>query len=614
MATDLDLIRSYYASFDEWGRLDAAEGALEFQRACALLRRHLPSGSRVLDLGGGPGRYAAALAAEGHRVVLADLSPELLETARKKLGELGVLDRIESIDAVNATDLDRYDEGQFDAVVAFGPFYHLLEPAERSRAAAEIRRVLRDGGLVFAAFISRASGVMGLLDRAADRPEQAGPATLREAATTGRFRNESTSGFQEGYYPLPDEVAAEFRMQCFVPVETVSLRALAHGRARQIEELSPELRSEVHRLLDAWAADPHVVATCGHAVFVGRKAGFGSGSSRSFPSRPAVEDRALYELTWNGRALPVVALACELGLLDHLAKEPLTIRQVGDWLAVQARAAEAMVAVLAAAGFLARDGHGRFAPTALTRVYLLESSPLRHPYLIAGPHEVLDRLRESFSRGGAPVESTMVDMPEQSVDEARPFIDDMHRITLAAATGLGELPVFGRIQRLLDVAGGSGSLCCGIAAHHPEIRCTLLDLPAVCAIAEENIARYGLDDRIRAVPGDMFRDPWPGGHDGVLFGNIFHDWDPERCRRLARTAFESLEPGGMVFLHEMLLDETKDGPLLVACFSINMLLYEHGKQYTLSELRAFLEEAGFEDVAAVPSFGYYSLVSARKPA
>jgi ubiquinone/menaquinone biosynthesis C-methylase UbiE len=85
METKLDKVRAYYGSFDEWGRLDSPEGVRELARALEFLEEKLAPGARVLDLGGGPGRYTIELARRGHRVVLADLSPAQLEIARRKL-------------------------------------------------------------------------------------------------------------------------------------------------------------------------------------------------------------------------------------------------------------------------------------------------------------------------------------------------------------------------------------------------------------------------------------------------------------------------------------------------------------------------------------------------
>ncbi len=79
---------AYYASLGEreWQRLERpADGAVEYAVTLAALERHLTRDSAILDIGGGPGRYAIALAERGHRVTLADLSAEMLEIAREKV-------------------------------------------------------------------------------------------------------------------------------------------------------------------------------------------------------------------------------------------------------------------------------------------------------------------------------------------------------------------------------------------------------------------------------------------------------------------------------------------------------------------------------------------------
>jgi S-adenosylmethionine-dependent methyltransferase len=270
METDLDKIRTYYASFDEWGRLDAPEGARELAHTLEILADKLAPGARVLDLGGGPGRYAIELAKHGHRVVLADLSPELLEVARRRVAESDV-PGVESFDVVSATDLGRYADGSFDAVIAFGPFYHLVSEPERRRAAAEICRVLVSHGQAFVAFIPRLSGLIGLIDRAANRPAQVSDAVLRTAADTGVFANLALSGFQEGYYPVPSEIEQLFVASGFRLEDMLSLKSIANDRAHQVARLEPTVRAEVERLARAMCRRPEIIATCGHALLVARK-------------------------------------------------------------------------------------------------------------------------------------------------------------------------------------------------------------------------------------------------------------------------------------------------------------------------------------------------------
>ena len=120
--------------------------------------------------------------------------------------------------------------------------------------------------------------------------------------------------------------------------------------------------------------------------------------------------------------------------------------------------------------------------------------------------------------------------------------------------------------------------------------------------------------RVKTQPLNTFTQAWPRGHDAHFFSNIFHDWSDDTCRLLARKSFESLPAAGRILLHEILTDDDGCGPVPAAAFSLLMLLGTRGRQYSLPELRTFLEASGFVDIEAARTGGsYYSLVSARKP-
>lgn len=71
--------------------------------------------------------------------------------------------------------------------------------------------------------------------------------------------------------------------------------------------------------------------------------------------------------------------------------------------------------------------------------------------------------------------------------------------------------------------------------------------------------------------------------------------------------------GGRIFVIEILLNEMADGPIGAALFSAMMLFRMEGKQLTMSQLNALLENAGFSQVENIAGFNYYSLISAVKP-
>lgn len=87
----------------------------------------------------------------------------------------------------------------------------------------------------------------------------------------------------------------------------------------------------------------------------------------------------------------------------------------------------------------------------------------------------------------------------------------------------------------------------------------------------------------------------------------------EACRRLAKNSFDALAPGGRILLCEVPIDDTRDGPLFAACFTVAMLIRERGRQYSIREFRDMLTGAGFMNFASQQIFGYYHLISAQKP-
>jgi O-methyltransferase domain len=95
---------------------------------------------------------------------------------------------------------------------------------------------------------------------------------------------------------------------------------------------------------------------------------------------------------------------------------------------------------------------------------------------------------------------------------------------------------------------------------------------------------------------------------------IYHDWALEKCRILTRKSFESLGSGGRIITHEMLYHDEKTGPFPVAAFNIDMPLWLEGtEQYSGCESFAMLTEAGFTGIEVKPTFGYWSIVTGRRP-
>ena len=267
------LIR-YYETFDEWGRLETPEGLLEYERTFSYLEKYFPKTGRVLDLGGGPGRYAIGMAERGYTVWLADLSRDLLEIAKQKIEEAGVSQYIEQVTQLHASDLSSLPDDTFDAALVLGPFYHLTRALQREKAVAELLRTMRRGAVALISFMPRLSALGALLTRAAADPKQVSQSVIERVLREGVFENPVERGFQQGYYPHLDEISNLFGAKGFKQVGMVSIRGLADRQEVAYFTLrreNPDLAVAYDRVLDETASQTAVIELSRHALLVVRK-------------------------------------------------------------------------------------------------------------------------------------------------------------------------------------------------------------------------------------------------------------------------------------------------------------------------------------------------------
>lgn len=333
------------------------------------------------------------------------------------------------------------------------------------------------------------------------------------------------------------------------------------------------------------------------------------------PALPVENDTRLWDAWLGIYQAPALSVALELHIFESL-KEPADVETLRARTGYAERGLAALLGMLKSLGFLDRHD-GTYQLNALSRAYLLKESPFywgpffrRVSQNLPAHKTLLENVRDDKSSEARAAENWA--SGQIDAEMAKTVTDFMHCHSIASAVGLAQSCDFSSVKRLLDVGGGSGCYATSLAAAHPGMTATVMDLAPVCDIAKDYIERAGMSARVTTRPLDMFREAWPKGYDAHFFANIFHDWSFETCAALAASSFASLEPGGRIHLQEVLLDDSGDGPLMATAFSVLMCLGTKGQQFTFSQLRSILEKAGFTDIQARRSYGYYSLVSGLK--
>ena len=200
---------AHYQAVEEDVRLGTGVFQLEFVRTKELILRHLPPApTAIVDAGGGSGPYAFWLAELGYQVHLLDPVPKHIEQAKRRLTS-GCAAPLAGVTLGDARELP-FDDGSQGAVLLLGPLYHLTERNERLACLGEARRVLRTGGLVFAAAISRFASLLAALHEDLINRDDFVPIIERDLRD-GQHRNDTGNPeyFTTAFFHRPSELTEE---------------------------------------------------------------------------------------------------------------------------------------------------------------------------------------------------------------------------------------------------------------------------------------------------------------------------------------------------------------------------------------------------------------------
>ena len=197
-------------------------------------------------------------------------------------------------------------------------------------------------------------------------------------------------------------------------------------------------------------------------------------------------------------------------------------------------------------------------------------------------------------------------------DRLREFIHAMSGVQMGNFMAFAQGFDFSNFKTLVDVGGSGAMLSLMVAKHQTHMSCVSWDLPAVAPIANENILKFQLQDRVTTAKGDFFKDSLPTA-DILVMGNILHDWDEETKLMLMKKAYDALPAGGVFVAIEGIIDDERNKNIFGMMMSINMLI-ETGKgfDYTFADFNKWSKEVGFSSTKIIQLAGPSSAAIAFK--
>lgn len=268
----VDEIVRHYSEVDEASRLRTGWFQLEEARTRELILRHLPPApATIIDAGGGAGGYACWLASRGYKVHLIDPVPKHVEQAEAASARQPE----HPLASANVGDARHLAHGDAtaDAALLLGPLYHLVEPEDRLACLHEVHRVLRGGGIVWGAGISRFASLLDSISHGFfDDPEFA--RILARDLEDGQHRNPTNNPiyFTDAYFHRPGQLSRELLAAGFEVIELAAIEGPG-WLAQDFDRLwNDPLQRE--RLLEAVRKvehEPSVLGSSSHIMAIGRK-------------------------------------------------------------------------------------------------------------------------------------------------------------------------------------------------------------------------------------------------------------------------------------------------------------------------------------------------------
>lgn len=268
MSDNLSDIAAFYNSDPVREHTHLERHQLEYDLTWRYLDQYLPAQGSILEVGAATGRYTLELAKRGYTVTAVDMSAGLLEKNKKSIAEAG-LEKQARFVLADAPDLHEVTEREFDVVILMGPLYHLILEDDRKAALKEAYDRLREGGVLFSAFISR-FGIMG--DLIKNMPEWIeDQEEVRSILEHGKDPHHYPQEGFRGYFAQTSEIALLHESLGFETITLVGVEPAISADDESYNRLEGKQRQLWLDLFYELSTERSILGASRHLLYIGRK-------------------------------------------------------------------------------------------------------------------------------------------------------------------------------------------------------------------------------------------------------------------------------------------------------------------------------------------------------
>jgi hypothetical protein len=337
--------------------------------------------------------------------------------------------------------------------------------------------------------------------------------------------------------------------------------------------------------------------------------------------KPIEDVRQISALTYGFIASKALFAALDLDLFTRIAQGTVTLPALAAATGTAPNRLRTLLTTLKTVG-LVSETDGRFANAPATATYLVAGAPgdFRDYIRVVNGGFLYEGLRhlEKAMRGERifPDKGFYEGIVYSEGGVGGPaFSAAQHAGSLGPARLMARRVKLDGAIRLLDVGGGSGAYTLAFLRQNPGLSATILDFPETVDTARHYVAEAGLGGRVAHVAGNALTTEWPVGQDVVLMSYVWSAVGADDIRLLAQRAFAALKPGGLVLVHDFMVDDRHEGPAFAAWYLLaSMPDNPKAECLTPGFVETALADAGFRIEGSEPMIDEITqLTRARRP-
>ena len=324
--------------------------------------------------------------------------------------------------------------------------------------------------------------------------------------------------------------------------------------------------------------------------------------------------RDISKIAYGFMGSQALVAALDIELFAHLSDGGSDLHTLARATDIRSDRLEMLLVPLTGLGLLLKSGD-TFSNAPATQKYLVPTAPEyfgEYIRLQVGKQIYPHAMKVDRMLTGTPAQ--IYQEVSGDAEKAADFSHSQHLGSLGPAYLLARSLQLGGRQKLLDVAGGSGAFTIQLCNKFPQLEATIIDFPAVVDVAKSYVNAAGITQRVNYIAANALDAEWPGDVDVVLMSYLLSAVGSDDINALFASAFAALRPGGLLVVHDFMVDDDKSGPATAALWMMVLAGSESPVCLTEADLASRTTAAGFEKPDCAPLVPTITrLFKARKP-